>query len=430
MISVFVFAYLFYRSWISFPGKKFWQCPFPQMNFNMAAVIHKPGSSFTFFLTAFSIILKSMKAYIIIFLMCTCTPLVILAQENKVEQGAVSNLNQQGIQDQSAIDQLASDIQKKYKKAGDQLLAIHQWVARNIIYDTDSMYLINWKLSEEKAIEETMRRRRGVCQNYSMIFNALARKCGIESFVVDGFTKQQGRVDKAGHTWVAVKIDDDWALCDPTWDKDNAAALRYFLVSPADFIETHMPFDPLWQLLPYEVSVADFYNGHTGKKQNQPFLNFKDSVAVYSLLDPLQRLEATYRRMKVNAAASQLYKNQVAYVNMKISVLYEEQDLQFYHDAVNDFNEATRLLNQFLVYRNSGFSPAKSYPVLTNDLEAVSKKIIEANIKIKQIGLKMSNDACDPSLLKEHITNLEKRLGQEKLFLQNYFAQNKASQSP
>lgn len=370
-----------------------------------------------------------MKACVIIILLCINVE-SIQAQHNNDIAGAIDSTYSNPMQTPGAIDQVALEIQKNYNSSKDRLLAIHNWVARNIVYDTDSMYLINWRLNEDEAIEETMRRRRGVCQNYSMIFSALARKCGIESYVVDGFTRQNGRTDKTGHSWVAVKQNEDWAFCDPTWDKDNPSSQRYFLISPDIFIETHMPFDPLWQLLPYEVTLGAFSNGNIGKQTNKQLINYRDSVYAYGLLNPLQRLEAAYKRMKKNAAASQLYKNQVAYVNMKVSIFYEEQDLQFYYDAVTDFNEATRLLNQFLTYRNNGFSPAKSYVALTGDLDAVNKKINQANIKIKEIGSKMKNEACDPSLLKERITKLENRLGQEKLFLQSYFAQNKALQQP
>jgi hypothetical protein len=368
-----------------------------------------------------------MKACLVIILLCTFSSGSFAQKEHF---NGATNLAP-GItiaQAPTAIDQLASQLQKNNSNSKDRLLAIHSWVARNIDYDTDSMYLINWKLSEEAVIEETMRRRRGVCQNYSIIFNALANKCGITSFVVDGFTRQNGRSDKTGHTWVAVKINDEWAFCDPTWDKDNSSDLRYFFVKPDQFIHTHMPFDPLWQLLPYEVTVEDFNNGNTGKKINKPTVDFKDRVDLYISQSPLQRLEATHTRMKKNAAASQLYRNQVAYVNMKISIFYEEEDLELYNAAVGHFNSATKLLNEFLHYRNNGLLPSKSYVVLSATLDAVAQKINQAHVSIKGMGLKMPNEACNPSLLEEHLVTLDKRLNQEKLFLQHYFAQNKVSQ--
>src|SRR5665647_1467877 len=148
---------------------------------------------------------------------------------------------------------IAGYVQSNFKTDREKLRAIYTWVITNIRYDTDSMYHINWSMYPEEKISATLRRRKGVCENYAALFTDIALKSGIQSFVVSGYTKQWGSVNRAGHSWCAVYLQQEWFLCDPTWDKDCRGNTKYFLVNPAQFIESHMPFDPLWQLLEYPL---------------------------------------------------------------------------------------------------------------------------------------------------------------------------------
>ena len=79
--------------------------------------------------------------------------------------------------------------------------------------------LINSDINPEARITVALRRRKGVCENFAAIFNDICLKAGLTSFVVSGYTKQSGAVDKTGHSWCAVFINKNWYLCDPTWDE-------------------------------------------------------------------------------------------------------------------------------------------------------------------------------------------------------------------
>ena len=144
--------------------------------------------------------------------------------------------------------------------------AIYAWVTTNLKYDKDSANIINSDINPEAKITVALRRRKGVCENFAAIFNDICLKTGLTSFVINGYTKQSGTVDKTGHSWCAVFINKNWYLCDPTWDEGSGLNSKYFLVQPTEFIESHMPFDPLWQLLNYPISHEQFYSGNIYKK--------------------------------------------------------------------------------------------------------------------------------------------------------------------
>jgi len=145
--------------------------------------------------------------------------------------------------------------------------AIYTWVTANLKYDKDSASIINSGINPEAKINVALRRRKGVCENFAAIFNDICLRAGLTSFVINGYTKQSGTVDRAGHSWCAVFINKEWYLCDPTWDEGSGLNSKYFLVPPTEFIETHMPFDPLWQLLNYPISHGQFYGRNIFEKK-------------------------------------------------------------------------------------------------------------------------------------------------------------------
>jgi transglutaminase/protease-like cytokinesis protein 3 len=67
-----------------------------------------------------------------------------------------------------------------------------------------------------------------------------------------------------------VKIDGAWYLLDVTWSSGYLDAqfhfhrfsspvnTDYFLTDPPQFVKTHFPDDPWWQLLPKPIKESDF----------------------------------------------------------------------------------------------------------------------------------------------------------------------------
>jgi hypothetical protein len=94
---------------------------------------------------------------------------------------------------------------------------------------------------------------------------------GIRSQVVSGFSKGygfKGQIEtKSNHAWVAVYVDNQWHLLDPTWgagylnQKQKFVAHfqpKYFLTEPAELVTKHLPEDPAFQLLECLVDVKTF----------------------------------------------------------------------------------------------------------------------------------------------------------------------------
>lgn len=164
------------------------------------------------------------------------------------------------------VSGLARFITASFPTEGDRARAAFVWVARNIRYDVDNMFLLEYEREPTVVVQETLDQRRGVCRHYAELYAALANQVGVLTYVVPGYSSLR---DAVGHAWCASNIAGQWQLLDPTWAagrvENNKFVSRlnneYFRVAPKVFIDSHMPFDPLWQLLPAPRTPQQFSAG-------------------------------------------------------------------------------------------------------------------------------------------------------------------------
>jgi len=316
---------------------------------------------------------------------------------------------------------IAAYIQAHFKTDEEKLAAIYSWVATNIRYDTDSMLPINWSLEQQEKVAATLRRRKGVCENYAALFTDIANKAGFPSFVVSGFANLGGSLHNSGHSWSAVLFQQQWYLCDPTWDNGTRGGLNYFMVRPAEFIASHMPFDPLWQLLEYPITEQEFRRGANHQKKGAP-VNVNEQVKAFLQLDSLQQLEAAATRIKQAGIENDRLNNWVKYNQMKIAMIYGEQDMDLYNSAVADLNKASSVFNNFVKYRNAAFNPARSDAEIKALLDPVGVLLLSARQKIDKMGRTVENFQYDPDPIKDRINILSDRVREQKKFLERYLA--------
>ena len=355
-------------------------------------------------------------------LLCLCICRVVACAQNHVNYAAVDRtILGIPVSETASTAAIAQYINTRFSTEHEKIRAIYSWVTANIRYNTDSMYSINWGADSEAKVTVALRRRKGVCENYAAIFNDISLKSGLRSHVVTGYTKQWGSINRTGHCWAAVFIDNKWYLCDPTWDEGFRNDAKYFLRTPEEFISTHMPFDPLWQLLPYPITQRDFASAYRVAKKNPEPFAFSDSALYYVQLNELQQQEATARRMQQAGIENDMQKNWFALVKMKIAIVYGENDMELYNSAVADLNQATATFNAYVQYRNNHFTPAKPDTEISAMLEPIAGSILTAWEKINQIGRIVHNFQYDTSGLSHRLVTLTARVQEQQNFLKKYF---------
>lgn len=144
--------------------------------------------------------------------------------------------------DFTEIDSLAETFsKKKYKKPEDLVPAmmnvcnsdiekariIFTWVAKNVRYDYAKFISgdggVSYKKGEKEAAykelaHEIYKDGKGVCMDYSALFQELCNIAGIECAFISGLTRSAAEAGTWGsHAWNAIKIDGKWYLIDVTW---------------------------------------------------------------------------------------------------------------------------------------------------------------------------------------------------------------------
>lgn len=318
--------------------------------------------------------------------------------------------------------------------------AIFVWITNNISYDIENAFAINFYANTNQIIEEVIRTRKGVCMHYAELFNDIALKCGLNSFVVNGFTKQNGFVDYIPHAWCAVEIDSEWSLTDPTWGSGyvrNARFVKqmndyYFMTLPELLIKSHMPFDPLWQFLNYTVTNQEFYEGNFNINKNKPYFDYNDTLQKYIKQTDIERLVSSTRRIEQNGVRNSMIFDRLQHNKREIEYIIKKQEADRVNESVAVFNEAVNLyndginrLNEFIRYRNNQFNPRKGDPEIRQMLQEPENALNGARKKLNEIKYTDSNVATSVLQLNKSLDEAVTNLNEQKVFLNKYFNTSK-----
>lgn len=188
-----------------------------------------------------------------------------------------------------SLEHLSIRIMNDFRSDEDRVRAAFIWIVYNmdygksydVIFQADRHFPYYSEIGkryqlrqiEIEKIDKSFRDRLGVCLDYSLILKELCTYFRIPSEIIIGVTKTEIR-DLEGdqllknHTWNAVQLNGEWKLMDPTWASGqlNKRMLmtfgtyidHYFLSDPQDFIKSHFPANPVWQLLDQPIDAKTF----------------------------------------------------------------------------------------------------------------------------------------------------------------------------
>ena len=199
-----------------------------------------------------------------------------------------------------------------------QAKEIYSWITSNIHYDVKAYLEGN---VSNKSVFVTLKKKKGICYDYSILFHEMCSSVGIESYLVYGYSKgpelfKGGGFYRANHCWNALHIDSSWFLVDATWgsgylvreptwyEKFMSSVFgtpcvnkklefhsnptdEYFNPNLEEFRQTHMPLDPKWQLTKNPYSMKSFESDTS----NQTILlyDYKDRLnSTKSMSEPEQ----------------------------------------------------------------------------------------------------------------------------------------------
>lgn len=313
---------------------------------------------------------------------------------------------------------LARQIQQNYNRPADRIRIAYTWVANNIRYDTKGALAMNHGLDPRGVVDAAFSRRSGVCENFAAIFADVCQKMGFRSVVIEGYTAIHPDQDKNGHSWSAVYIGDDWYLFDPTWDMGRTSGFNYFMKTGEAFISTHVPFDPMWQMLEHPVS-------ENGRSQSITF-NYKDSIDRYLSSDSLHRYESAVARIREKSTKNQLSNIHLKILQNDLEIKRQEEQMNWYDQAVDFMNRVTDKLNAFIDLRNSQAISARSDESLRQMLSGITTLLDSASYCLKQVDDSRATLVYGTDAAKEQLKKLSAKYTNQQLFLDE-FLKNKTA---
>lgn len=311
--------------------------------------------------------MKKHNIYLLVFLF---TGIQLSHAENKIRTDAQVDQIMKNIPVAFTFstEQIAEYINSNFLTEDEKSRAIFYWIGNNIQYDLDNMYSFDITHNNQKNSDDVLKSRHGICNDYVLLFKNIADQVGLRSFVVTGYTKKNGHVNGNPHAWIAVNIDSVWYLTDPTWGSGYIEGKRYiknfnydfFRVKPERFIKSHIPFDPIWQLLDYPITKQEFNSSKRLRTKNTSFCNYNDSILKQLSRSRIQRLESMRDHAMSNGIANYLDHDHLVHLQSKITYYYCKKNENHYYSALTNYNKGIQQLNEYIVYKNKYYLPFKS----------------------------------------------------------------------
>jgi hypothetical protein len=315
---------------------------------------------------------------------------------------------------------IAAYINDHFDTDSKKVRAIYIWIISHIKYSADSIHRVILNEDRDQLVTFALRRRKGVCENFAAIFDDISKKCGIRSFAVEGYTKQNHSVDRTSHAWDIAFIDNQWSLYDPTWDAGQPGNINYFKVSPSVFIQTHIPFDPMFQLLNYPLTYKEFNNDNIKPKSHVFYFNYADSISEYEKAEPLKKYISASLRIQKNGVPNNMVSTKLSQLRFEIELIYQVKDSVLYNDAIADYNKATNRLNGFIFYRNNQFEPEKTDTEIQSIFDDVEKRIATARIKLKEVNQSKATLTLGTGDIEYALNNLSDHLKEQEIFFKSH----------
>ena len=327
---------------------------------------------------------------------------------------------------------IANYINSTFKTDNDKIRAVFYWTATNISYDVANMYISSSAETSENRIKNILKTKRGVCSDYTEIFNDLANKVGIKTVIISGYTKQNGEIDTISHAWCASKINNKWYLFDPTWGSGYVNNDRffkkidnsYFKVNPLQYISSHIPFDYLWQFLNYPITNQEFYEGKSQINKSKKYFDFESEIGNYESSSEIDQLYDSAERIEKNGVENALILERLKSKNKNIAYLRQKTNIEKLNIITSDCNEAISLLNDFIYYRNKRFSPALPDYEIKRMIETPKERLIKCQNAIYNIGYIGNENSSSLASLKKSINHALAQTEEHLVFVQKYLNKN------
>ena len=311
----------------------------------------------------------------------------------------------------------------------DKARAIYYWIAHTIRYDVANMNSTATYTDSQELVDAALKTRKGVCSNYAALFQACCKSVGVQSYIIEGYTRQNGKIVSIAHAWNAVKIDGRYYNVDATWAAGYFNGNNYtqkfrdnfFMIEPAEFIKTHRSFDPIWQFLTHPVTPKEFEAGDFSSLNKVSDFNYSDSIKALLGLGKLDKLIRENRRITTSGVTNALIQHHLRNIQREIAT---EQ----FNKATDTFNKGVESYNEYINFKNKQFNKLSMPDNEILERLSLSRQLIEsAERTLSTLNVADTNFNRLRSGMIKSITGLKRKLDIEDAFMAIYIRTLKTS---
>ena len=371
--------------------------------------------------------MKTFHTTKLIFLLFIIFPFIPLKAKAIDYLEIINHVNNTPINVKNSTIKLSVYLCEPFKTEKEKFASIFYWIAKNISYNDVQAKTTIYYESVDEIIEQVMKSKSGVCQHFSELFARLARHAGLEVYVVNGYTRTNGKVDNLSHAWNIIKTNDKYSFIDATW---AGAALKtisknkfpemFFMMTPEENLKRRMPFDPIWQALPYPVKYQEFDKNSEKTATRKDRFNYADSINAYNNSELIDKQTGIMRRMKANGTFNPLVAREYDLMEKNYEMLLFNQEVVKYNQATALYNNGMKYFNQYVKIKNNK-TYLKNYS--RQQLEAITDSASVNLQKAEKIFEVVStNNAEMIGYIKKNMVNIEKAnriLIKERKFILN-----------
>jgi hypothetical protein len=196
---------------------------------------------------------------------------IFLGQElDTVRLNKIANL---ASREEKSWNKVAHLIGDSCKTELEKVYTIYTYIAGSYKYDLNRLKLIyKREIKRELYLSEVIKKKRGVCGDFSNLFATLCDSLDIGCFRVSGYSRTFSifhPVKKSyyNHAWNVVRVNGKWYVLDVTFGMQHFTNKRldqerinydFLFTDPVKFGTVHLPADPVFQLLNQQRSYKDF----------------------------------------------------------------------------------------------------------------------------------------------------------------------------
>jgi hypothetical protein len=330
-------------------------------------------------------------------------------------------------------DGIASFIKNNFKSEDEKIRAVFYWTASTITYDYKNRLTIDFNTTTAEKINNALTLKKGVCIHYAEVFNEIANKVGVKSYVIEGYTKQNGKTATESHAWCAAQIGGVWWFFDPTWGAgyvDKGVFFKkinnyYFKIAPNKLITSHVSFDYLWQFLNYPVSNKEFMLGKIQSNKTKSYFDFISEISRYEGLSDIDKATESMFRIEKNGLSNPLVRDAFMFKKKELE-MYRNNDAVSKIDSINsDYNQAIVFFNDFIQYRNKHFKPALSDQIILEMITTPKNKFLDCQKRIYGLGLLDPRNVAIVKSLQSLIEDMVKQTKEQEKFVVEYLSKSK-----